>query len=91
MRNLYSIKDQLVGFGLPFMAPNDADAARTFQYALENTPELYFKADDLELFLIGFLNEDTGAIIPANELRLIFRGSSFIRRMAPEEVKSDEL
>lgn len=76
MRDLYSIKDQLVGFGLPFMAVNDSDAARTFQFALQQTPELYFKAKDLDLFKIGQLDEDTGALI-ACEPYLVYRGASF--------------
>lgn len=62
--NLYSVRDNLTGFGYPFVQPNDDAALRNFRYLLTSASgsEFSIKPDDYSLFRVARFNTDTGAI-----------------------------
>lgn len=77
-RRLYCIRDSLIGYGAPMVDQNDAAAARTFSYALRNTPELLDKARDLDLFFIGTLDSGSGFLQAESIPKIIIRGTDCI-------------
>lgn len=86
-RRIYAIRDTLVGYGAPMIDINDAAAARTFSYALRNTPELLDKANDLDLFFLGTLDSESGALVSESIPKIIIRGADCIL----ERTVSDEI
>lgn len=61
--NMYSVRDNLTGFGYPFVQPNDEAALRNFRYLLtpESGSEFSVKPDDYSLFRVARFDTDTGA------------------------------
>lgn len=57
---------------------NDESAQRNFTYAVNNSPELLFKAKDLELYDLGEFDDDNGTILPVIPSVLICRGDEVI-------------
>ena len=67
MLKLYSIKDTKGGFSAPFLAQNDALAARNVKTVINSqkgSPENLYP-EDFELWYIGEFDEITGIIQPA--------------------------
>lgn len=74
MLKLYSIKDTKGAFEAPFLANNDALAARnvkTFINSQKGIPESLYP-EDFELWFIGQFDEVTGIIYPS-ELSCVCR------------------
>lgn len=61
--NMYSVRDNLTGYGYPFVQPNDEAALRNFRYLLtrESGSEFSVKPDDYSLFRVASFDTDTGA------------------------------
>lgn len=63
MKNLYSIKDEKIGFGDVFVQPNDAAAVRNFSEAVNQKDTPFNKyPNDFVLFKVGSMSEDNGEI-----------------------------
>lgn len=62
--NVYSIKDVKVGYMQPFYQANNAVAIRAFTNAVndEKVNNINQNADDMELWLLGQFNDETGVI-----------------------------
>ena len=62
--NVYSIKDVKVGYMQPFYQANNAVAIRAFTNAVndEKVNNINQNADDMELWLLGTFNDETGVI-----------------------------
>ena len=61
--NMYSVRDNLTGYGYPFVQPNDEAALRNFRFLLtrESGSEFSVKPDDYSLFRVARFDTDTGA------------------------------
>ena len=61
---IYSIKDVKVGFMQPFYQANNAIAIRSFTNAVnsEQTNNINQNLEDMELWLLGEFDDDTGEI-----------------------------
>lgn len=66
---IYSMFDRVAGqFGSPFLQNNQAEAIRKFNYVVSQSPMV---AGDLDLFLIGFFDIDTGVISPCSQPQFV--------------------
>lgn len=60
---LYSIKDDLIGYGVPFAADNDAVAMRYFKQACSAPESIYAQnKSQFNLYAIGLFNNESGEI-----------------------------
>lgn len=69
-RALFSIRDELTGYGDPFTLPdNDEVAIRMFKAAVLDTKPNRINAapQDMVLFRLGYLDEQSGEITPAKK------------------------
>lgn len=63
--NLYSCYDRVSHtYSEPFVAVNEGVAKRRFDYVMSQSKMVAF---DMQLFLIGTMNTDTGEIVPCNQ------------------------
>lgn len=77
LKNMYTIKDNKVGFGAPiFYAPNNAVAIRTFADTVRKEEYINEHAEDFELWCLGQFSEETGEIISTPAF--LERAGSFI-------------
>ncbi len=62
--NMYSVRDNLTGYGYPFVQPNDDAALRNFKFLLtrESGSEFSVKPDDYSLYRVCRFDTDTGSI-----------------------------
>lgn len=61
--NVYSIRDACVGFGHPFVQPNDEVALRTLRSLLSDpASEFSHSPKDYSIWKVGLFDTDTGAI-----------------------------
>ena len=70
IKNLYSMKDVKVGFGIPFCSHSDATAIRELKVAVNAPKGSTLIADcpqDYELWKVGTIDTDTGIITPTVE------------------------
>lgn len=75
-RALFSVRDELTGYGDPFTLPdNDEVACRMFRSAvLAETPNKINQAkQDMVLFKLGYIDDQSGEITP--EKKQILRAS----------------
>lgn len=62
---LFSIRDSLVGFGIPFSADNDAVAMRYFDQAIQQPNSIYsLNKNNFDLYSVGFFDTESGEIEP---------------------------
>lgn len=61
---LYSIRDKMVGFQKPFTMLSDASAVREFKNMVKYSQDPFVRQNyqDLELFFIGAMDEETGLL-----------------------------
>lgn len=63
--NLYSIYDRVSGeYGSIFMEKNDSLAIRKFNYLASNSKMV---SADLELYVLGFFDTETGELVAENK------------------------
>lgn len=66
---IYSMFDRVAGqYGSPFLQNNQGEAKRKFNYVVLQTPMV---AGDLDLFLIGYFDTETGIISPCSQPQFI--------------------
>lgn len=76
---LYTIRDNLVGFGSPMAAENDPVAVRMFEHAFKMSDSIFrTRPSEYDLYYIGDYNTDT-AEITSTVPRLICNCSDFIK------------
>lgn len=66
MKNkIYCVKDVLVGFKPPFVAPNDNFAVRMLSQLVNDTNvnDIKINPKDYQLFYLGELDDQTGEVI----------------------------
>lgn len=62
--SLYSIKDDLVGFGVPFACDNDAVAMRYFHQAMVQPNSIYsLNKSQFNLYRVGTFDTESGSLI----------------------------
>lgn len=69
-RALFSVRDELVGYGDPFALPdNDEVAVRIFTQAVkdEKPNRINQSKQDMVLFRLGYLDDQSGEITPCKE------------------------
>lgn len=71
---LFSVRDQLNGFGMPLCDLSEAAAIRSFKMALSDPS--FYAASDYDLYLIGSFNMATGLVESLPAPKLIYRGAS---------------
>ena len=60
---LYSIRDSLVGYGVPFCADNDAVAMRYFNQAISQPNSIYqMNKNQFDLYCVGEYDNQSGEI-----------------------------
>lgn len=76
--NIYSIKDNKIGFSTVFTAPNNAAAIRMFGDTCAD-PKTMFGAhpEDFDLYVLGEMNEDTGEL--KSEVKFLERALTFAK------------
>lgn len=63
VKNLYSILDVNVGFGMPLVQDNDAVAMRNFENAcVDESSVFHTHSADFSLFCVGTFDTDTGIV-----------------------------
>lgn len=68
---LYCIKDECVGFSIPFAQENDGVASRSFEnsYRVENS--IYCtRPQDYSLYCVGSFDNVTGEVVPLLPFRV---------------------
>lgn len=71
--NLYSVRDSITTYKLPWPARNDADALRTFRNTVSDpSSDLYRIRNDVQLWHVGEYNDETGEI--SGKLEFITNG-----------------
>lgn len=70
--NVYSVRDQLNGFGALLPDHNDSTAIRSFRFGLSNSKVSCI--EDYDLFRVGSFETDTGVFVPEACPVLIYRG-----------------
>lgn len=70
IKPVYSIRDELVGFGGVTVDSNDASAARGFRESISRvtTPQ------DYSLYHVADFDDQTGEMIPVSPPALVYRG-----------------
>lgn len=63
LHNVYAVRDKLAGFGAPILDQSDALAKRNFAVGLRRAGNSDIAAD-LDLFLIGTFDSDSGTLSP---------------------------
>lgn len=72
--NIYSIRDACVGFGNPFVQPNDDVALRTMRSLLVDPQSEFSRSPkDYSIWCIGTFDTDTG-IIDSKVPEMLSRG-----------------
>lgn len=63
MKNIYSIKDNKLGFEQIFIAPNNAAAMRMFGDTCRDEKTLFAQhPEDFDLYKVGEMDDNTGVI-----------------------------
>lgn len=63
VKNMYSILDVNVGYGMPLMQDNDAVAMRNFENACSDKSSVFAThSSDFSLWCIGTFDSDTGVL-----------------------------
>lgn len=63
MKNIYSIKDNKMGFEQIFIAPNNATAIRMFGDTCRDEKTLFAQhPEDFDLYKVGEMDDNTGVI-----------------------------
>jgi hypothetical protein len=64
---LYSIRDELVGFGKPFALPSDEVAVREYKKAVkaDSPNDVNTNIPDSVLFCLATFDDQSGEIVPA--------------------------
>lgn len=79
--NVYSIFDSTSAvFGDPIICTNDADAIRSFSYALSNPKYPNYIRLDSVLYCLGTFDRETGMFKQDVPPYVVFRGSNVIVR-----------
>ena len=77
---IYSLRDRVADvFRSVTVDTNDLTAKRNFSYALQNSPELSFQAQDLELCRVGSFDSHTGVITALVPIQVICRGNEVLK------------
>lgn len=77
---MYSIKDECIGFGIPFALENDGVAIRTFENAYHVNNSMYAtKPNDFSLYCVGTFDNKTGDVNPILPFR-VCEASEFVER-----------
>lgn len=70
--NIYSIKDEVVSFGVPFICDNDAAATRMLQNAFNIDNSIYQTAPaDYTLYRIGTFDNESACITSITPTRVV--------------------
>lgn len=77
INNMYTCKDNMVGYGIPFSCTDDKMAIRAFQLYCLTDEEGKRKAQQLELYRCGTFNRDTGEY-KQHKLKLIGKGKKYV-------------
>lgn len=60
---LFSLRDKLTNFKIPFPARNEADAVRSFRIVVnDESSDLYKTRTDTDLYFVGDFDDETGVI-----------------------------
>lgn len=75
---MFSIRDVVIGFDVPFIDQNDNAAVRRFTKFISSTPELPFasKPADFDLYKVGSFDTESGVIKTVSPVTLVVHGSS---------------
>jgi len=66
---LYSIKDDLIGFGVPFVGDNDPVAVRYFGQAVSQEGSVYsLNKSNFSLYKVGEFDTDSGEVFPSDRV-----------------------
>ncbi len=81
INNLYFIKDSLVGFKPPFVAPNDAFAIRMFSSLVNSIENNDVKSNpgDYQLFCAGSFDDKTGEL--TSDVKFIVNAIDLIQKV----------
>lgn len=64
---IYSIKDDLIGYGVPFSADNDAVAMRFFHQAIVQPNSIYgLNKSQFNLYKLGDFDTSSGEVVPCS-------------------------
>lgn len=76
---VYSIRDEMVGFGSPFVDINDASAKRNFAYAVNNNGDtMSFQPRDFSLYQLAEFDTETGKLEPLPCPALVVRADALV-------------
>lgn len=76
---IYSVRDNKVGFGAPFVDISDQTAIRGFAFAVNQKVEVMsFAPQDYDLYRVGSFDTEKGEVVPENVPQFIASGTSLI-------------
>lgn len=87
LKFIYSVKDELVGFGDPVTAISDEIAIRDFTHVVNTVPQIRDNAKDFSLYNHGSFDSDSGQIFTNNLPVKVVDALSLLSK----EVKKDEV
>lgn len=85
IKNLYSVRDRLTGFGPLFDAYSNEVAIRQFAMSFKGQ-QLSVPLEDLDLYFIGTFETELGLLDSASSPVFVARGASLL-----EDEKNDEV
>lgn len=83
--NLYSIKDELSGFGAPVPIEDDDQAKRYFRMQKETSTLIKTNPADFSIWEVGSFESDEGRVLGQSTPRLIERGYNGNKEMGIQE------
>lgn len=73
---MYSVRDQLNGFGQLLVDTNEATAIRNFQNGIAQNVGMQNNLKDYDLYQLGEYDTDTGVITPLQPIKMIIGAQS---------------
>lgn len=73
---MYSVRDQLNGFGQLLVDTNEATAIRNFQNGIAGNVNMQNSLKDYDLYQLGEYDTETGVITPLQPIKMIVSAQS---------------
>lgn len=73
---VFSVRDQLTGFGQLLVDTNEATAIRNFQNGIAQNAGMQNNLKDFDLYQLGEYDTDTGVITPLVPIKMVISAQS---------------
>lgn len=92
IKEIYAIKDNLIGFWEPYLMDNESAAHRDFVAMIQSDNAMIRAlANYLDLYRLGTIDLKTGIITPADVPEFIARGAAYVPSVVVDDVEGDDV